>query len=68
MTWSQSRDLFEGLDDVVGVKATRLESDVDLARRLLYVAGDGGAAAQRIAQAHGTALDAIAESLGLRRR
>lgn len=45
-----------------------LESDDDLRERLIYVAGDGGAATSRIRVAAGKQLDDIAETLNLRRR
>jgi hypothetical protein len=48
--------------------AVKLETDDDLRHRLLYVAGDGPHAQQRIINADGGQLDAIAETVNLRRR
>jgi hypothetical protein len=44
------------------------ESDEEFRKRLLYVAGDGAAAVQRIHMARGAELDAIAGTYGLKRR
>jgi hypothetical protein len=45
-----------------------LEFDSDYRKRIMYVAGDGGAACQRIAMAEGATLDHLGEAVGLHRR
>lgn len=45
-----------------------IETDEELRKRLIYVAGDTPEAVRRIDRATGAALSAIAETMGLRRR
>jgi len=50
------------------VPAPEVETDEELRERLLYVAGDGAAAIQRIATARGAELDTLAAMIKLKRR
>lgn len=44
------------------------ETDDELRKRVLYVAGDGEVMTLRIQRAHASRLDELAEALGLKRR
>lgn len=51
-----------------GSEVTVTESDDELRKRLLYVAGDGDVMSARIASAWSARLDEFANALGLERR
>lgn len=58
-----------GLDfGALGADVVRMESDDELRKRLVYVAGDSDAQVHRISRASGSELDQMAEECGLKRR